>query len=227
MKESKNWILTATVLGSSMAFIDGSLVSRALRVMQNSLSATITDAQWIVDAYALVLASLLLAGGALGDHFGRTRVFSLGVTIFAAASVWCGAAPDARQLIAARTLQGFGAAMFVPGSLAIIAATFPASTRGRAIGTWSAMTSLSTIAGPLFGGWLVQAISWRAIFFINIPIAAATLLILMYAKAGGSEERIARPIDWIGTLLITGALGALTYALIEAPAHRGPIGATD
>jgi EmrB/QacA subfamily drug resistance transporter len=225
--ESRNWVLAAAILGSSMAFIDGSVVNIALPVMQKSLSATMTDAQWIVDAYALVLASLLLAGGALGDSLGRTRMFNTGVVIFAAASAWCGAAPDARQLIAARTLQGLGAAIFVPGSLAIITETFPANERGKAIGTWSAMTSLGVIAGPLFGGWLVQAISWRAIFYINIPIAAATLLILFYAKPAASHGTSARPIDWTGTLLITVSLVALTYALIEGPAHRGPIRAID
>ena len=219
-QQSRNWILTATILGSSMAFIDGSAVSIALPVMQKSLSATMTDAQWIVDAYALVLASLLLAGGALGDHLGRTRVFDAGVVIFAAASVWCGMTPNARQLIAARTVQGLGAALFVPGSLAIITEVFPANERGKAIGTWSAMTSLGVIAGPLLGGWLVQAISWRAIFFINIPIAAATVLILILTKPEEAAERNNRPIDWIGTLLISGSLAALTYALIEAPAHR-------
>src|SRR6266550_4478995 len=138
-QQSRNGILAATILGSSMAFIDGSVVNIALPVLQKSLSATITDAQWVVDAYALVLASLLLAGGALGDHLGRARVFNAGVIIFAAASVWC------------------GAAMFVPGSLAIITETFPANERGKAIGTWSAMTSLATIAGPVLGGWLIQA----------------------------------------------------------------------
>ena len=218
--ESKNWTLTAAILGSSMAFIDGSVVNIALPVLQKSLSATLTDVQWVVDAYTLVLASLLLAGGALGDHLGRTRVFNAGVMIFAAASVWCGAAPNVMHLIAARTLQGLGGAMFVPGSLSIITETFPANERGKAIGTWSAMTSLATIVGPVLGGWLIQTISWRAIFFINIPIAAATLLILMYAKPDESHDRNARPIDWTGSLLITAALAALTYALIEAPAHR-------
>jgi len=210
-----------------MAFIDGSVVNIALPVLQKSLSATITDAQWVVDAYALVLASLLLAGGALGDHLGRTRVFNAGVMIFAAASVWCGVSPNALQLIAARTVQGIGAAMFVPGSLAIITETFPANERGKAIGTWSAMASLATILGPVLGGWLIQAISWRAIFFINIPIAAATLLILVYARPDESHERTARSIDWTGTLLITVALAALTYALIEAPAHRNGIGVSE
>jgi MFS family permease len=135
----RRWILTATILGSAMAFIDSSVVNVALPVMQKSLSATVTDAQWIVDAYLLALASLLLAGGALGDQLGRMRVFAAGVVIFAAASIWCGLAPDTRHLIAARALQGVGGAMLVPGSLAIIAATFPANERGKAIGTWSAI----------------------------------------------------------------------------------------
>jgi EmrB/QacA subfamily drug resistance transporter len=207
-----------------MAFIDGSVINIALPVLQKSLSATVTDSQWIVDAYLLVLASLLLAGGALGDHFGRMRMFAAGILVFAGASVWCGTATDVRHLIAARTVQGIGGALLVPGSLAIIAATFPPNKRGKAIGTWSAMTSLAMIAGPPLGGWLVQAISWRAIFFINIPIAAVTLLIvwrtrLSAASAAASDPR---PIDWAGTVLITIALATLTYALIQAPvAHRG------
>ena len=199
-----------------MAFIDSSVVNIALPVMQKTLSATVTDAQWIVDAYLLTLASLLLAGGALGDHLGRMRVFTFGVAVFAGASVWCGLAPDTRHLILARALQGIGGALLVPGSLAIIAATFPENERGKAIGTWSAMTSMSLIAGPLLGGWLVQAISWRAIFFINIPIAAITLLIVWRTRTAESTEGgDIRAIDWIGTLLITLALGTLTYALIE------------
>ena len=214
----ERWILAATILGSSMVFIDGSVVNVALPVLQKSLSATVIDSQWIVDAYLLVLASLLLAGGALGDHLGRLRVFAAGVVIFAAASIWCGAAPDARHLIAARALQGIGGALLVPGSLAIIAATFPPTERGRAIGTWSAMTSLAIIAGPLFGGWLVQALSWRAVFYINVPIAALTLMIVWRVRdsAAAAEVSDARPIDWAGTALITIALATLTYALIES-----------
>src|SRR5712691_6761085 len=224
----RRWILAATILGSAMAFIDGSVVSIALPVMQQSLSATVTDSQWIVDAYLLVLSSLLLCGGALGDHLGRMRVFAAGVAIFAAASAWCGLSPDTRHLIVARALQGIGGALLVPGSLAIIAATFPANERGKAIGTWSAMTSMSLIAGPLLGGWLVQAVSWRAIFFINIPIAAVTLLIVWRTRSSAASAAASdpRPIDWAGTVLITLALATLTYALIEVPvAHRGGIGA--
>jgi EmrB/QacA subfamily drug resistance transporter len=220
----QRWILTATVLGTSMAFIDGSVINIALPVIQKSLSATVTDSQWIVDSYLLVLASLLLAGGALGDHFGRMRMFAAGIVVFAGASVWCGVAPDVRHLIAARTLQGIGGALLVPGSLAIIAATFPPDKRGKAIGTWSSMTALSIIAGPLLGGWLVQTVSWRAIFFINIPIAAVTLLIVWRTRSPAASAAASdpRPIDWAGTVLITIALATLTYALIQAPvAHRG------
>ena len=204
-EKQRRWILTATILGSSMAFIDGSVINIALPVMQKSLSATVTDSQWIVDAYLLVLASLLLAGGALGDHVGRVRVFAAGVVIFAAASVWCGVAPNARHLIAARAVQGLGGALLVPGSLAIIAAAFPAGERGKAIGTWSAMTSLAIIAGPLLGGWLVQTVSWRAIFYINVPIAVATLAIAWHLRSSpaASVAHAPRPIDWLGTFLIT------------------------
>jgi EmrB/QacA subfamily drug resistance transporter len=211
---TRRWILAATILGSAMAFIDGTVVNIALPVLQKALTLTVRDALWIVDSYLLVLSSLLLAGGALGDHFGRTRMFAVGVTIFALASAWAGAAPAAGPLIAARALQGLGGALLVPGSLSIITATFPAAERGRAIGTWSGMTSLAAIAGPLLGGWLVQSLSWRSVFYINLPIAAATLLIVFFIR-GSEEPPGAGPIDWAGTLLTTMALGALTYALIE------------
>ena len=210
------WILLATILGSAMAFIDGSAVNVALPVLQTSLGADVSQTQWIVDAYLLVLSSLMLAGGALGDRFGRARVFALGVALFAGASIWCGAAPNAAQLIAARALQGVGAALLVPGSLAIITAAFPRARRGRAIGTWSAMTSLAIIAGPLLGGWLVQTISWRAVFYINVPFAAATLLIV-WRKLPRFPPTLSNAIDWRGTALITLSLGAITFALIEGP----------
>jgi EmrB/QacA subfamily drug resistance transporter len=214
--ESPRWVLAATVLGSAMAFIDGTAVNVALPVLQTSLGANVSETQWIVDAYLLVLASLMLAGGALGDRFGRVRVFALGVALFAGASVWCGAAPSAAQLIAARAVQGVGAALLVPGSLAIITAAFPRDSRGRAIGTWSAMTSLAVIAGPLLGGWLVQTLSWRAVFYINVPIAAATLLIV-WRKVPRFPPALSSAIDWRGTALITLSLGAITFALIEGP----------
>jgi EmrB/QacA subfamily drug resistance transporter len=209
-------VLAATILGSAMAFIDGSAVNVALPVLQTSLGTGVSEAQWVVDAYLLVLSSLMLAGGALGDRFGRVRIFAIGVVLFAAASIWCGAAPNAAHLIAARALQGAGAALLVPGSLAIITAAFPRERRGRAIGTWSAMTSLAVIAGPLLGGWLVETLSWRAVFYINVPIAAATLA-LVWLRVPRFEPELTGAIDWIGTALITVSLGAITFALIEGP----------
>src|SRR5918911_1581796 len=214
--KSPSWTLAATILGSAMAFIDGSAVNVALPVLQTSLGANVSETQWIVDAYLLVLSSLMLAGGALGDRFGRVRIFALGIALFAAASVWCGAAPSAAQLIAARAVQGLGAALLVPGSLAIITAAFPRERRGRAIGTWSAMTALAVIAGPLLGGWLVQTISWRAVFFINVPFAAVTLLIA-WRCVPRFEPELHGAIDWLGSGLITLFLGCITFALIEGP----------
>ena len=209
------WILAATILGSAMAFIDSTVINVALPVLQKSLGADVSQAQWIVDAYLLVLSSLMLAGGALGDRIGRVRVFAAGVALFGAASAWCGFANSATMLIAARAAQGIGAALLVPGSLSIITATFPPERRGKAIGTWSAMTSLAIIAGPLLGGWLVQTVSWRAVFYINMPIAAATLLIVWF-KVPGLKGTVTGAIDWAGTALITLALGAATYGLIES-----------
>jgi EmrB/QacA subfamily drug resistance transporter len=197
-----------------MAFIDSTVINVALPVVQKALAADVTRSQWIVDAYLLVLSSLMLAGGSLGDRLGRVRVFAAGVALFALASLWCGMAPGATQLIIARAVQGMGAALLVPGSLAIITAVFPAETRGRAIGTWSAMTSLAVIAGPVLGGWLMQSVSWRAVFFINVPIAAVTLLIV-WRKVPPLAPQHSGPIDWAGTVCISAALAAATYALIE------------
>ena len=201
-----------------MAFIDTTVVNVALPVMQQSLHAGVDDAQWIVDAYLLVLSSLILAGGSLGDRLGRVRLYGIGVAVFAIASFWCGAAPSAAHLIAARALQGAGAALLVPGSLAIISDAFPRDERGRAIGTWSALTALAIVAGPLLGGFLVQTISWRAVFYINLPIAAAVLLIV-WLRVPRSETRREGHIDWLGTLLVTVGLGAVTFAFIEAPSR--------
>lgn len=197
-----------------MAFIDTTVINVALPVMQTELRAGVDDAQWIVDSYLLVLSALILAGGSLGDRLGRVRVFAFGVLTFAVASVACGAAPGPLSLIAARALQGVGAALLVPGSLAIINETFPREERGRAIGTWSALTSLAIIAGPLLGGFLVQSWSWRAVFYINVPIAAVVLW-AVWRHVPASKRENAGSIDWLGTLLITLGLGAVTYAVIE------------
>src|SRR5215510_12105578 len=171
------WVLAATILGSSLAFIDGTVVNVALPALQANLNATVVDVQWVIEAYVLLLAALLLVGGSLGDLYGRKRVFASGVIIFAAASIWCGAVPDVNQLIFARAVQGIGAALLVPGSLAIISASFEEQERGRAIGTWSGFTSMTTAFGPVLGGWLIEHASWRWVFFINVPIAAAVILI--------------------------------------------------
>jgi len=211
---TKRWVLAATILGSSMAFIDSTVVNVALPILQKSLKANVGEVQWVVDAYLLVLSSLILAGGSLGDRLGRVRMFGLGVAIFAAASVWCGAAPNVMQLIIARALQGGGGALLVPGSLSIITANFPANERGRAIGTWSSLTALAIIAGPLLGGFLVQSVSWRAIFYINAPIAAVVLWIV-WRHMPRDEKEAKGAIDWLGTILVTLALGGIVFALIE------------
>jgi EmrB/QacA subfamily drug resistance transporter len=207
-------VLVATILGSSMVFIDGTVVNVALPALQADLKATVTGAQWVIEAYTLFLAALLLVGGSLGDHFGRRRVFCIGVGLFAAASVWCGLAPDVDQLVIARAVQGIGGALLVPGSLAIISAYFTAERRGRAIGTWSGFTSITTALGPVLGGFLIEHVSWRWVFFINIPLAVAVVAIMYWRVPESKGEGIPRQLDWPGTVLATVGLGALTYGLI-------------
>ncbi|HST04693.1 MAG TPA: MFS transporter, partial [Chloroflexia bacterium] len=172
------WVLAAAILGSSMAFIDGSAISVALPVLQTDLGATVADTQWVVEGYTLFLGALILVGGWLGDRFGRRRIFGLGIIVFAVASVLCGLAPNPGLLILARSFQGVGGALLVPGSLAIINAVIEPDLRGRAIGTWSGATSITTALGPVLGGWLVENISWRWVFFINVPLAALVIFIL-------------------------------------------------
>ena len=179
-KSSEPWVLAATTLASSMAFIDGTVVNVALPALQTNLNATIVDVQWVIEAYSLLLAAFLLVGGSLGDHYGRRRVFLVGVTLFALASAWCGFASSIGQLIAARAAQGFGAALLVPGSLAIISSSFAENERGRAIGTWSGFGAITTAIGPAMGGWLIEHLSWRAVFFINIPLAVLVILISLW-----------------------------------------------
>src|SRR3954471_14611417 len=174
-----HWILAATILGSSMAFIDGTVVNVALPVLQSALGATVAQVQWVVESYALLLAALLLPGGSLGDLYGRRKIFTLGVICFALASAWCGFSPNVQYLIAARALQGVGGALLIPGSLALISASFPVEERGRAIGTWSGFTAITAAVGPVLGGWLVQHASWRWVFFINVPIAVIVLALTL------------------------------------------------
>jgi EmrB/QacA subfamily drug resistance transporter len=218
-KVRTGWVLAAAILGSSMAFIDGTVVNVALPSIQQALHATVSDAQWVVESYALFLAALILLGGAAGDFYGRRLIFTIGVFLFALASAWCGFAPDIRQLIVARALQGVGGAMLVPGSLAIISATFPKSERGKAIGTWSGFTGITAAIGPVLGGWLVQHFSWRWVFFINLPIAAAVIVISWLFVPESCGERGKRKLDIPGALLITLGLGLLVFSMIEAPGH--------
>src|SRR5215510_14783461 len=209
------WVLAATILASSMAFIDGTVVNVALPALQSSLNATIVDVQWVIEAYSLLLSALLLVGGSLGDHYGRRRVFLIGVALFAAASAWCGLAPDVHQLIVARAAQGLGAALLVPGSLASISSAFPENERGRAIGTWSGFSAITTAIGPVIGGWLIEHLSWRAIFFINVPIALSIIAISLRCVPESSDKESKR-LDWVGAILVTLGLGALVYGLIES-----------
>ncbi len=212
---SAPWILAATILGSSLAFIDGTVVNIALPALQRSLGATVTDVQWVVEAYSLFLAALLLVGGSLGDHYGRRRIYLVGVTLFAIASGVCGFAQNIGQLIAARAVQGLGAALLVPGSLAIISNSFREEERGRAIGTWSAFSTITAAIGPVLGGWLMQEFSWRAVFFINLPLAVIVIaLSLLHVPESSAETK--QPLDWLGALLAALGLGALVYGLIES-----------
>jgi EmrB/QacA subfamily drug resistance transporter len=212
---SRPWVLAATILGSSTAFIDGSVVTVALPAMQADLAAPVSQAQWIVNAYMLLLGALILTGGASGDRFGRRRIFIIGVLIFTAASVACGFAPNAPGLIAARAVQGAGAALLVPTSLAIISAAFPEKERGRAIGTWAGASALTTALGPVLGGWLTDAWSWRAIFFINVPVAALAIAIALWHMPE-SRNRAVQRIDWLGAVLTVAGLGCLAYGLTLA-----------
>ena len=214
-KRAGRWVLVATTLASSMAFIDGTVVNVALPALQANLNATIVDVQWVIEAYSLLLAALLLVGGSLGDHYGRRRIFLIGTALFALASAWCGLAPNTAQLISARAAQGLGAALLVPGSLAIISSSFPENERGRAIGTWSGFSAITTAVGPVIGGWLIEHISWRAVFFINIPIALLVIFISLGSVPESSDKESAG-LDWRGAIVGTLGLGALVYGLIES-----------
>src|SRR5262249_13964072 len=173
------WVLPVTILGSSLSFIDGSVVNVALPAMQHGLGTGLASIQWVVNGYLLSLASLILLGGSLGDRLGRRKMFLVGLAGFAVASLLCGLAPSAHWLVAARVVQGAAAALLMPASLAIISAAYSGEKRGRAIGTWAAAGALTTALGPVIGGWLVDTVGWRSIFFVNLPIAAAALVLAL------------------------------------------------
>ncbi|HZU30722.1 MAG TPA: MFS transporter [Candidatus Angelobacter sp.] len=210
------WILVATILGSSMAFIDSTVANVALPALQSSLNASVVDAQWVVESYGLFLGALILVGGSMGDLFGRRRMYLAGISVFTLASVACGLAANIQQLITARAVQGVGAAFLVPGSLALIGASFNEKDRGRAIGTWSGFTAITTGFGPVLGGWLIQHASWRWAFFMNVPIAVAVLVICVWHVPESKRPGIGH-IDWAGALLATLGLGGIVYALVESP----------
>jgi EmrB/QacA subfamily drug resistance transporter len=218
--KSAPWVLAAAILGSGMVFVDGSAVNVALPALQHELNASIAEVQWIIESYALFLAALLLAAGAAGDRFGRRKIFSLGTAIFALGSIWCGLAGSAFELIVARGAQGIGGALLVPNSLAIISASFGERERGRAIGTWSGATAVTAALGPVLGGWLIDEVSWRAVFFLNVPLAAAVLVIAHWRVPESRNDMEEGPPDWTGAALATFGLGGLVYGLIEAP-QRG------
>jgi EmrB/QacA subfamily drug resistance transporter len=218
-KRAAPWVLAATILGSSITFIDSTVVNVALPVLQRELGTDIVGAQWIVEAYSLMLSALILVGGSLGDRLGRKRIFSAGIVLFAVASAVCGMAQTTAQLIAARAVQGVGAAMLVPGSLAIISASFSKEDRGRAIGTWSGFTAISAGIGPVLGGWLVEHSSWRWIFFINLPLAAVVLAITWWRVPESRDESAGERVDILGAATATLGLGGVVYGLIESGAR--------
>jgi EmrB/QacA subfamily drug resistance transporter len=209
------WVIAATVLGSGMAFIDATVVNVALPHIGKDLNASLSGLQWTINAYTLTLASLILLGGSLGDRFGRRKVFLIGVVWFALASLLCGVAPNIQTLVLARALQGVGGAMLTPGSLAILQASFRPEDRARAIGAWSGLGGIAGAAGPFLGGWLVQAATWRWVFLINLPFAAAVMAITLRHVPESRDPEAARGLDVAGAVLGALGLGALTYGLIS------------
>ena len=207
--------MAATILGSTMVFIDSTVVNVAVPALQATFHASVIDVQWVVESYGIFLSSLILAGGALGDLFGRRRMFLIGVLVFAAASAACGLAPSIRALIIARCVQGVGAALLVPGSLAIISACFDEDSRGKAIGTWSGFTAITTALGPVLGGWLIQYASWRWAFLLNLPLALAVVAISHRHVPESRGSEVTR-VDWLGALLATAGLAGVVTGFLES-----------
>lgn len=217
MKNTESAVLAVTILSTGMVYLDQSALNVAIPHIQTALNADVAGFQWIVNIYILTLSVLLMIGGALGDRYGRVRMLILGTLIFTAASVLCGVANSLEMLIAARALQGIGGALLVPGGLAIINATVPAERRGQALGVWGTFSPLIVMLGPLVGGWLTDAISWRAIFFINIPLGLLACWLAWRFVPESRDETATGPLDWPGVLTLMLGLGALLFGLIEGP----------
>lgn len=214
--DKSGWILFAVILGSSLAFIDGTVVNVALPFLQADFDASATGVQWVVQAYTLFLASLILVGGSLGDRLGRRKMYVVGVVVFTVASVVAGAAPNLETLIGARVVQGVGGALLIPGSLAIISALWSGAARGAAIGTWAGFTSITSAIGPALGGFLVEQFSWRAVFLINVPIAVAVVIVSITKVPENRNTDARGGIDWAGAALVTLALGSAVYGFTGA-----------
>jgi EmrB/QacA subfamily drug resistance transporter len=219
MSRRQRLTLVATILGSTVVFLDSTVVNVALPAISGSLDAGLAGQQWVVEAYMLTLVSLLLVGGSLGDQFGRRRMFVIGLIAFGVVSALCAVAPSVEFLVAARALQGIAGALLVPGSLAIVAATFEGAERGKAVGTWTAWTGIATVLGPAGGGALVQALSWRAVFWVNLPLIAVTVALTLHSVRESRDPEAFRGIDWLGIALSAAGLGGPVFALIEQPTH--------
>jgi EmrB/QacA subfamily drug resistance transporter len=219
MSRQQRLTLVATILASTVVFLDATVVNVALPAMERDLGMGLAGQQWVVEAYLLALVSLMLVGGSLGDHFGRRRVFTIGLTGFGVTSILCALAPSTEVLVALRALQGLAGALLVPGSLAIVTATFDGEARGRAIGTWTAWSGISTIAGPAAGGFLTDALSWRFVFWINVPLIAATLILTIRSVAESRNPDAVKGFDFPGVILSAVGLGGPVFALIEQPTY--------
>ncbi len=219
MSRRQRLTLVATILGSTVVFLDCTVVTVALPAISEDLDAGLAGQQWVVEAYMLTLVALLLVGGSLGDQFGRRRVYVIGLISFGVTSVLCAVAPSEEFLVAARGLQGIAGALLVPGSLAIVAATFEGAERGRAVGTWTAWTGIATVVGPAGGGALIDVLSWRAIFWINIPLIAVTVALTLHAVRESRDPEAFLGIDWAGIALSAAGLAGPVFALIEQPSR--------
>ena len=211
------WIMASAILASAMAFIDSTALNVVLPSLQKDLNATGTDLFWLLNSYLLMLAALILPGGSLGDKLGRKKIFMIGIAVFMLASAACGFAPSVYYIIIFRTLQGIGGALMIPGSLSIINSTFGKNERGKAIGTWSAITTMVTVGGPILGGALADAGLWRVIFFINVPIGISSLIILWRKVPESSDETSGHSLDYAGSFAVVAGLALLTYGFLKIP----------